>query len=114
MNKKTRKFTRHPIELKAQFLVEGEKRNWEKCVIINVSREGMGIILQTHRTIDIGSTIYLKILWSTKSKPINVKGILKWIKKEEDNFIGGIKLLLISQNNIDIELPVDGNTFYEV
>ena len=112
MNKKTRKFTRHPIKLKAQFLVEGEKRDWEKCVIINVGREGMGILFQTHRKIEIGSTIYVKILWSTKSKPINAKGILKWIKKEEDYFIGGIELLIISQNSIDIEVPVDGYNVY--
>lgn len=101
MDKETRKFTRHPINLKAQFLVEGEKRDWEKCTIINVSREGMGIIFQTHREIGVESTIYLKILWSTKSEPINAKGILKWIKKEDDNFIGGIELLIISQNSID-------------
>ena len=95
-------------------LSKGEKQDWENCTIINVSREGMGIVFQTQRKIEVRSTIYLKILWSTKSKPINVKGILKWIKKEEDNFIGGIKLLIISQNNIDIDVPVDGNTVYGV
>jgi len=100
MNKETRKFTRHPINLNAKFLVEGEKRDWEECTIINVSPEGMGIIFQTQREIEIGSIIYLKIVWSTKSEPINAKGILKWIKKEDDNFIGGIELLIISQNSI--------------
>ena len=110
MNKERRKFTRHPINLKAQFLVEGKKRDWEKCTIINVSREGMEIMFQTHREIEVGSTIYLKILWSTKSMPINVKGILKWIKKEDDYFIGGIELLIISQNSNDIEVSVDGYT----
>ncbi len=104
MNKERRKFTRHPINLKAQFLVEGEKRDWEKCTIINVNREGMGIIFKIHREIGVGSTIYLKILWSTKSKPLNVKGILKWGKKKEDYFIGGIEFHIISRNSNDIEV----------
>ena len=100
MNNKTRKFIRSPIELKAQFLVEGEKRDWEQCTIINVSREGMGILFQTHKSIKVGSTIYLKILVPTESEPINVKGILKWIEKREDDSIGGIKWHLITRGEI--------------
>ena len=102
MHKKTRKFTRHPINLEAQFLVEGEQRGLEKCNIINVSREGMGIVFQTDRKIEEGSIINLKIIWSTKSEPINAKGIIKWIKKEGKNFIGGIELHVISRDSIEI------------
>ena len=103
MNEETRKFPRSPIELKSQFLVKVKKRDWEQCTIINVSREGMGIIFQTRRKIEVGSTIYLKIFTPMESEPVNAKGILKWIKEEEDNFIGGIELCIIGQSSIDIE-----------
>lgn len=102
MNKATRKIPRFPIGLKAQFFVEEEKRCLEECTIINVNREGMGIIFQTRGKIKVGSTIYLEILVPAESKPINAKGILKWIKEEKDNFIGGITLRMISRGSIDV------------
>jgi hypothetical protein len=102
MNKKTRKFARSPIELQAQYVVEGEKMDWEPCTIINVSREGMGILFQTHKKIKVGSTIYLKMFVPAASEPINAKGILKWIKEEENSFIGGIALCIIGRGSINI------------
>ncbi|MBW2222494.1 MAG: hypothetical protein JRF22_08210, partial [Deltaproteobacteria bacterium] len=42
--KDKRKFTRFlPPLLKAQLLFEEEKKGWEKCIIINISRNGVGI-----------------------------------------------------------------------
>jgi hypothetical protein len=90
------------MELKAQFCVEGEKRDWEGSVIINVSREGLGVTFQTHKKIKVGSTIYLKIFMSAASEPVNAKGVLKWIREEGDVFIGGIELHVISRNSIEI------------
>ena len=98
----TRKYPRYPTELKAQFCVEGEERNWEESSIINVSREGLGITLQTHKKITVGSTIYLKIFMPVASGPVNAKGTLKWIREKGDGFVGGIELHIISRDSIEI------------
>ena len=62
----------------------------------------MCILFQTCKTIKVGSTIYLKIFVPLESEPVNAKGILKWIKEEGDNFIGGIELRIIGRDSIDI------------
>ena len=76
MNNPSRKFARSPIELQAQYVIEGENGDWETCTITNVSREGMGVLFQTCKTIKIGSTICLKICVPSESESVNAKGIL--------------------------------------
>ena len=93
---KKRRFGRFSTKLKAQYLMEGEKE-WKECTVINMSREGMGIIFQASEKMEVGSTIYVMIHMPTESKPINAKGILKWIEKRGDDSIGGIVWHLINR-----------------
>ncbi len=86
-----RKFSRCITQLEARFLKEGE-REWEEATIINISRQGMGIKFLTSVKIYIGSTLHLAIIVSGESDPIMVKGVLGWIKKKGNSFIGGIEL----------------------
>ena len=86
-----RKFSRCFTQLEARFLKEGEKE-WEEATIINVSRKGMGIKFHTSGEINTGSTLHLAIIMSGESDPIMVKGVLGWIKKKGNYFIGGIEL----------------------
>ena len=91
-----RRFGSFPTKLKAQYLMEGEKE-WKECTIINMSREGMGITFQTSEKMEVGSTIRVMIDMPTESQTINAKGILKWIEKRGDDFIGGIMWHLINR-----------------
>jgi c-di-GMP-binding flagellar brake protein YcgR len=91
-----RKFSRVPIELKAQYHLKGEE-DWKECTVIDISRNGMGIKFLTREKIDVGSTIHLEIFLHEKPKLINVKGILKWIKPRENDFIGGIEVTLLTR-----------------
>ncbi len=99
IEEKSRRFSRVPINMKAQYLLEGDK-DWKECTIINISREGMGITFQTREKISVSSTIHLRILMPAESAPINIKGILKWIEKRRDDSIGGIEWYLISRGEI--------------
>jgi hypothetical protein len=78
--------------LKAQYFLREEKGSREQCRISNMSRKGMGLKFHTDETINIGSSIHLEMYVSRKSEPIKVKGILKWIEKEGNDFIGCIEL----------------------
>lgn len=86
-----RKFSRCITQLEARFLKEGE-REWEEATIINISRKGIGIKFLTSVKIYIGSTLHLAIIVSGEPDPIMVKGVLGWIKKKGNSFIGGIEL----------------------
>ena len=78
-------------QINGYYSINGKQGIWKKCSVINFSREGTGILFFTSEAIAIGATIHLKVAVSAKSKPIPIKGILTWIKKENDGFIGGIK-----------------------
>ena len=81
-------------QLKAHYLLCDRERGWEECSIINVNaaNEGMGIKFHTREKIDAGTTIFFKIFIYGELEPINIKGIVKWSKKEGKGFIGGVKL----------------------
>jgi hypothetical protein len=87
-----RGFIRFFSQLKGRYVLEDKEGDWEECTIINANRKGMGIKFHTREVINIGATIYLEIFVSTEFEPLNVTGILKWIKEGENNFVGGIEL----------------------
>ena len=86
-----RKSFRIETQMDGLYSIRGKRGMWNKCTLINFSREGTGILFFTSETIDIGSTIHLKVEESPKSKAISIKGTLAWIKKEKEGFIGGIQ-----------------------
>ena len=93
--KERRKFPSSPVPLKAAFF---GANGWENCTINEVSRKGMGVLFFTPAEINQGSLIHLKVLVPTEPHPVTVKGILKWIEKKGEFFIGGIEWLRITKN----------------
>jgi len=90
-----RGFRRHPTkDLKAKYFVEEEKKDWKECTIKGISYKGMGIIFPTDEENNVGSTIHLKVFTSKESESeyFIVKGILKWVEKRGNAFVGGIGL----------------------
>jgi len=86
-----RKTARFTTNLKAQYCLRDEK-DWKECIVINMSRDGMGVAFLTRERINVGSTIQLKISAPKDQEPIYAEGILKWIMKREDDYIGGIQV----------------------
>ena len=68
------------------------RRSLERCTIIDVTREGMGICFHTDGNISAGSTVNLEIPVLTELAPVKVKGILKWVVQSGNDFTGGIKM----------------------
>ena len=79
------------LQLRARYSVEGGEVNWGECIVMNASRKGMGIKFLTQDKINAGSTVHLKISVPGEITPPSVTGILRWMGKEEDHFIGGIQ-----------------------
>ena len=52
----------------------------------------MGITFHTDEKIAVDSTLHLKVFTSNEDKFFTVKGVLKWIEKDRNTFIGGIEL----------------------
>ncbi len=93
MQKRKSLYRFSPPFLKAQYFLREEKDSREQCGISNISRKGVGLKFHTGETINIVSAIHLEMYVSRKSEPIKVTGILKWIEKEGNGFIGGIELI---------------------
>ena len=89
--RKSRRFT---TNLKAQYFVGESKGNGKECTVINVSGNGAGLEFYTHEKIGISTDLTLKIFAPKATDPINVKGILRWVKQGEKDFVGGVEVVL--------------------
>lgn len=67
------------------------QEGWGECTVMDVSRKGMGIVFLTHEKINVGSTVLLEIAIPTASNPVRVVGIVRWIRKKGNDFIGGVE-----------------------
>ncbi len=68
-----------PPFLNDQYFSREEKGSREQCVILNISRKGVGLKFHTGKKIKPGAAIYLEMYVPGESEPINLKGTLKWI-----------------------------------
>lgn len=92
MQKRKRLYRFLPPFLKTQCFLREEKGSREQCRISNISRKGVGLKFHTGEKIKMGSSIHLEMYVARKSEPIIIKGTIKWIEKEGNDFIGGIEL----------------------
>ena len=83
---------RFDTNLKGRYFIKELGKRWGNCTVFDVSRTGMGIKFHTPETIDVGSTITIEIEVPSELEPMSVKGILRWIKPVDNEFLGGIEL----------------------
>jgi len=91
-----RKSKRFTTSLKAQYFFGESKGNGKECTIINVSSNGAGLEFYTQEKLGINTDLTLKIFAPKATDPINVKGILRWVKQGEKDFVGGVEVVLQS------------------
>ena len=92
---KKRSFTRYDTNMRATYFQEERNCGWEDCTITKFSRKGMGITFHRDVKIPVESTLYLRVFTTDENECLIVNGILKWIEKDRNTFIGGIELLEI-------------------
>ncbi len=91
--KDQRNFKRFAIELDAKYLLEENQKEWKGCMVVNVSRGGMGIEIYLQEKVPIGSMLQIEITISSKDDPIITAGVLRWIKAlvGDKNYLGGVE-----------------------
>ena len=88
MVKERRRHPRSALPQRAKFFgVKG----WEECIITEVSQKGLGVKFYTSEKINEGSIIHLKVLAPLDSKPVMIKGIVRWVVKKGEYCVGGIE-----------------------
>ena len=94
--RKSRRFT---TNLKAQYVLGRSQESEKECTVINVSGNGAGLEFYTHEKIDTNTDIDLQIFAPEATDPIHVKGILRWVKHGEKDFVGGVEVGLQSDKD---------------
>lgn len=115
--KDRRKFLRFPVKLAARYSEE-KKDDWTRqCSVIDISREGMGVIVYLKEKLPLGCMLKLKADVPTKEKPVSFTGNLSWIKvlkgDPDFNYKGGIKLITIDSEDKWILLDYAYETWKE-
>ena len=97
-----RKFLRFPLQLRARY-TEQDKDTWKECSVIDISREGMGVIIYAMEAISEGTLLVIEIHAPIQDDPMVVEGKLVWLKEIKDhlpfNYAGGVELTSISPEN---------------
>ena len=96
-----RRFKRFPIKLNAKYLLGENHKKWKPFMVINISREGMGMEVYLQERIPIDSVLQIEIIVPEKEKPVMAIGVLKWIKELEKkmNYLGGVDLTKIDSRD---------------
>jgi predicted nucleotidyltransferase len=88
----TRQYARYPTHREAYYCLYEKMAEKQECTIINISRNGMGEVFHKNDGINIGAAIRIEIPVSTTLDSISVNGMVKWVDKNESNYVGGIEL----------------------
>jgi len=97
-----RKFIRFPVCLSARYSKENQDK-WNRCSVIDISREGMGVIVYLKEKIHLGSILNLMIDVPGKKAPVSAGGTLIRITELKGNpefsYKSGIKLMTIDSED---------------
>lgn len=92
MNQQRRGFGRFATELKAlYYIINGGDEEKNACVVVNMSRKGLGLEIETDKKLSAGSTIRLEILVPEKKNPTILQGMLKWVEKRGRKWSAGVE-----------------------
>ena len=104
MIKDRRKSNRIPLQISADYLEEN-KQEWQNCFLVDVTYDGIGILLYMREAIQLGSKMRFTI--NLASKNLQATGTVTWSKKlrrdTSFNCALGVKLSMmddISKSNL--------------
>ena len=102
--RRRRRFYRYSTRLKAQYSLK--ENNWNKCTVNTIARKGMGIVFHNRELIDVASTIHFVINIPGEEEPVTVAGILRWIRQNKNDFVGGIEFEDILDTDTFVKLSL--------
>ena len=83
------------LQKRAKFILKDQKRGWGDCTLLNLNQnlQGVGIRFHTAQDIKVNSIVIIDLSDEGKDESLSVIGIVRWIKKGEDDLTGGIELI---------------------
>ena len=83
------------LQKRAKFTLKDHKRGWEDCTLLNLNQnlQGVGIRFHTAQDIKVNSIVIIDLSDEGKDESLSAIGIVRWIKKGEDDLTGGIELI---------------------
>ena len=102
--RRRRRFYRYSTRLKAQYSLK--ENDWNKCTVNTIARKGMGIIFNAQEIISVGSTIHFAINVPGEDEPVTIDGILRWIRQNKSDFVGGIEFPEVLETDTFVKLSL--------
>ena len=85
-----RHFLRFAKERRGHFRLSSESTKWEKCTVVDFSRNGLTIFFD--KKLNVGSLCSFEIPITEEETLINVTGTVQWAEEQENGFYGGVAL----------------------
>ncbi len=89
--RRNRKCERFSTNITATYS-SGKEETWRECIIINISRFGVGLVYFTHEKLAIDSTLHLKIPVPDKMDAVHIEGEVRWTEQGVKGFNVGIEV----------------------
>jgi hypothetical protein len=102
--RRRRRYYRYSTRLKAQYSLKGD--DWNKCTVNTIARKGMRIIFNAQEIINVGSTIHFSINVPGEEEPVTIDDILRWIRQNKSDFVGGIEFPRILETDTFVKLSL--------
>jgi hypothetical protein len=87
-----RRYKRLPTNLKAEYSLTAGRAEGKQCTVINISLNGAGLEFYAHESVEVGTTLFLKIFDPGGKDAFDVEGIVRWNKQGEKDFVCGVEL----------------------
>ena len=90
----TRDFRRIKLQHRAYFILKEGNRGWEECTLLNTNKnlKGIGIRFHTDKEIKVNSVVTIDLSANDECRPACITGIIRWIQKVGNGFVGGVEL----------------------
>ena len=67
----------------------------KQCIVINISLNGAGLEFYAHESVEVGTTLFLKVFDREGKKAFDTEGIVRWGQQGEKDFVCGIELTTV-------------------
>ncbi len=86
-----RKWHRAAVQLPAQYFIKGLSSRYMDCTIINLSRNGAGVLFPLSEPLKERASIFFELIVPKTFEQLSVRGELKNKNSRKEGLVGGIE-----------------------
>ena len=103
-NSNLRKWCRAAVQLPAQYFIKGQSLRYMDCTILNISRNGAGVLFPLGEPLNAKSPILFELRVPNTAAQMNIKGVLKNKNSTNDGCVGGIEFAFLLPEDMFVRL----------